>query len=114
MLIASFAYGMVYTWTDSSGIRHYTNKEYEIPVRYRPNAKSLYPEQVDTAAPSQQNHQIERLKSEAQSTPAVSQKSPVETPKPQQPVITPELPKNVSEMPVKRKRAPRIRDPEDE
>lgn len=50
LVMSSTAYGMVYRWTDSVGIRHYTNKEYEIPERYRKKAKALYPESGDTAA----------------------------------------------------------------
>ena len=41
VLAASSAYGEIYTWTDSRGTAHYTNSEYEIPVRYRPRAKVL-------------------------------------------------------------------------
>jgi hypothetical protein len=41
-------YAMVYTWIDSAGVAHYTNKDYEVPSRYRAKAKSLYPEQGDT------------------------------------------------------------------
>ncbi|MEI6207105.1 MAG: hypothetical protein WCP20_10000 [Desulfuromonadales bacterium] len=51
LVLSSPAYGMVYTWTDSAGLTHYTNKDYEIPARYRARTKSLYPEQTDTRAP---------------------------------------------------------------
>jgi hypothetical protein len=47
MLVASPAQGMVYMWSDSAGIAHYTNKEYDIPARYKAKAKSLYPEEAD-------------------------------------------------------------------
>lgn len=40
---------MVYSWTDSAGIAHYTNKEYEIPLRYRAKVKARYPEQGDSS-----------------------------------------------------------------
>lgn len=39
---------MVYMWKDTSGTRHYTNCEYEIPGRYREKAKRLYPETGDS------------------------------------------------------------------
>ena len=41
------AHGMVYSWSDSAGVSHYTNKEYEIPNRYRAKVKSRYPEPGD-------------------------------------------------------------------
>jgi hypothetical protein len=47
MLVASPAQGMVYMWSDSTGIIHYTNKEYDIPARYKAKAKALYPEEAD-------------------------------------------------------------------
>lgn len=57
ILLASTSHGMVYSWTDSDGITHYTNKEYEIPPRYRAKTKSLYPEQLDTSQQSVQTPQ---------------------------------------------------------
>lgn len=53
LLFVSPAYGMVYTWTDSVGVAHYTNKQHEIPERFRAKAKALYPEQGDAAAQQQ-------------------------------------------------------------
>jgi hypothetical protein len=41
ILLASSAYGEIYTWKDSRGTIHYTNSEYEIPVKYRSKAKVL-------------------------------------------------------------------------
>ncbi len=38
---ASTAHGEIYTWTDSRGAAHYTNRMDEIPVRYRAKAKPL-------------------------------------------------------------------------
>jgi hypothetical protein len=52
-LLISPAIGMVYSWTDSGGITHYTNKEYEIPLRYRTKVKPRYPEQGDRSIPPQ-------------------------------------------------------------
>ena len=88
------AIGMVYTWKDSSGVAHYTNKDYEIPARYRAKAKALYPDQADTSPP-QQN---------AQTQPSQVAK-PVEQPTmPQQPVIVPQPPKIAPEVPARRSR----------
>ncbi|BCS52097.1 hypothetical protein GSbR_31520 [Geobacter sp. SVR] len=72
----SAAYGMVYSWTDTTGITHYANKAYEIPARYRARAKSLYPEQADFTTTPQ-------TKSAAQPT-SPQAKPEVPTP-PQQP-----------------------------
>lgn len=47
LALSAPAYGLVYTWTDTAGLGHYTNKEYEIPARYRSRAKALYPEPGD-------------------------------------------------------------------
>lgn len=41
MLAASQAHGEVYTWKDSRGIDHYTNRKDDIPVRFRSSAKAL-------------------------------------------------------------------------
>ena len=48
ILVASPAQCMVYMWSDSAGIAHYTNKEYDIPARYKAKAKALYPEAADS------------------------------------------------------------------
>ncbi len=47
LLVASPALGTVYRWNDSAGIAHYTNREYDIPDRYKSRAKPLYPEATD-------------------------------------------------------------------
>lgn len=47
---------MIYSWTDSAGIAHYTNKEYEIPLRYRAKVKARYPEPGDSSTPPQNAH----------------------------------------------------------
>jgi hypothetical protein len=104
MFLSSPVYGMVYTWTDASGVPHFTNRDYEIPARYRTKAKALYPEQSDASSP-QQN---------AQSQPAkpVQEASPAEQPKPQPPSIVSEPPNNPPVRPPRRSK--RIRSPEDE
>jgi len=48
MLTASPAQGMVYMWRDTAGVAHYTNKEYDVPARYKAKAKALYPETSDS------------------------------------------------------------------
>jgi hypothetical protein len=54
MLMSSPAHGMVYMWRDSAGVAHYTNKEYDVPSRYKAKVKALYPEAADigTVQPS--------------------------------------------------------------
>ena len=108
MLIASSASGMVYTWIDSGGIRHYTNKEHEIPAPYRAKAKSLYPEQADSASSPQQNTPSQQAKPDIQQSSPAAQVKAEDTPKPQLPVSTPELQKNVPEKPIKRTRRIRL------
>ena len=93
MLLALPAHGLVYTWTDSAGIKHFTNKEYEVPARYRARTKSLYPEQADSGA-SQQNVQTTQAK-------------PEEPIRATQPVIAPESPKPKVERATKRGRRSR-------
>jgi hypothetical protein len=41
LLVASTAYGEIYTWKDARGTVFYTNSLHEIPARYRPRAKLL-------------------------------------------------------------------------
>jgi len=41
ILMASTAYGEIYTWKDARGTAHYTNSQYDIPERYRSRAKVL-------------------------------------------------------------------------
>jgi hypothetical protein len=53
LMLSSSAYGMVYSWIDSAGVIHFTNKEHEIPPRFRTQAKALYPEQADSSSPQQ-------------------------------------------------------------
>jgi outer membrane biosynthesis protein TonB len=90
LALASSAYGMVFSWTDSAGIKHFTNKRDEIPERYRAKAKPLYPEQADML-PGQQNTQPQPVKPEV--PPAVQPAIPAEPPKTPQPVAAPEPPK---------------------
>lgn len=70
VFVASTAHGEIYTWTDSRGTAHYTNSEYEIPVRYRAKAKvlDLGIEQKKEASSPQQNGQMQPVKPEEQPT----------------------------------------------
>ena len=52
LMLASGARADIYTWKDSRGIAHYTNKEYEIPARYRAKAKPLNIEAVQPGGAS--------------------------------------------------------------
>lgn len=47
LLAAVPAQGAVFMWKDSAGIAHYTNKEYDVPARYKAKAKVLYPDASD-------------------------------------------------------------------
>lgn len=51
MLAASPVHGAVYMWRDAAGVAHYTNKEYDVPARYKAKAKVLYPEASDSGTP---------------------------------------------------------------
>lgn len=46
LMQASYVQADVYNWTDARGIAHYTNKEYEIPERYKAMTKPLHIEAV--------------------------------------------------------------------
>jgi hypothetical protein len=90
LLVCVFSpvYGMVYTWTDVGGVIHFTNKEYEVPTRYRPRTKVLYPEQGDTGT-SQQSIKTPQTITEVSPAP-VQQAKPEEPARITQPVIAPE------------------------
>lgn len=81
-------HAMVYTWTDSAGVAHYTNKDYEVPSRYRAKAKSLYPEQGDTGV-LQQNVETQQLTTVPPSLAPVQQTKPEEPAKPLHPEMAP-------------------------
>ncbi len=104
IFISTPAHGMVYTWTDSAGVAHFTNKDYEIPARYRAKVKSLYPEQSDTSSP-QQNVQPQPAQpaAPAQQPQPVQQAMPEEQQKAQQPAAAaPPPPVRTPEVPVRR------------
>ena len=70
VFVASSAHGEIYTWSDSRGANHYTNRTDEIPVRYRASAKALnYGTDPQTGAfSSQQNGLAQRVQLEGQTT----------------------------------------------
>lgn len=49
ILVASPAQGMIYMWKDAAGIAHYSNKEYDVPARYKARVKMMYPDASDSA-----------------------------------------------------------------
>lgn len=65
MLPASPVNALVYIWRDSAGILHYTNKEHEIPERYKARSKAIYPEAGDSA-PNQRTNQSVQAKPDEQ------------------------------------------------
>jgi len=71
LLLSSPANGMVYSWTDSAGITHYTNKEYDIPLRYRAKVKARYPEQGDSST-TLQNVPTPQVEKSVQAQPQAS------------------------------------------
>lgn len=81
LLLLSPANGMVYSWTDSAGIAHYTNKEYEIPLRYRGKVKARYPEPGDSTVPLQ-NPQASQVQQSEQTQPQQARALPANHPVP--------------------------------
>jgi hypothetical protein len=121
LALASSANGMVYGWTDSAGIKHFTNRRDEIPERYRSKAKPLYPEQADLA-PAQQNappQQVTPVIPPVTLQPAVQQ-HPVQRPAVEEPpktpptVVVPATPPHVTVPATGRKIRPRPVNPRDE
>lgn len=47
LMLASTTHGMIYLWTDTDGVTHYTNKDYEIPDRYRRTVGLIYSREVE-------------------------------------------------------------------
>jgi hypothetical protein len=90
----------VYTWTDVRGIAHYTNKEYEIPERYRAKAKPLHLEAVQSTP--------------QQGTPTRSPETPstpqaASLPPPPSPALKPVVRESASPVPAGGKALPRSR-----
>jgi hypothetical protein len=53
LVLAPAAHGAIFGWTDSEGTAHYTNRESEIPPRYRDKAKLIVREPTDSQTPQQ-------------------------------------------------------------
>lgn len=87
VFLASPVHAMVYTWTDVGGVTHFTNKEYEIPARYRARTKARYPEQSDSGA-QQQTVQTAPQAGSAALAPAPPPPAPAPQTKPEAPVKT--------------------------
>jgi hypothetical protein len=47
LILSSNTHDMIYLWTDVNGVTHYTNKDYEIPDRYRRTVRLLYNREVE-------------------------------------------------------------------
>jgi hypothetical protein len=88
----------VYTWTDARGLAHYTNKQYEIPERYRAKVKPLHLEEVESGSAS----------TPQQGTPSQPQGTPPR-PKAAPPPPAPVVSAPVSPAPVGEKASPRSR-----
>ena len=65
LVLTPAAHGAIFGWTDSEGTKHFTNKESDIPPRYRDKAKLMYPEPTDSQIPQQAG----QPKASLQSTP---------------------------------------------
>lgn len=81
---------MVYSWTDAKGVSHYTNKEYEIPAKYRAKVKARYPEAGDSSIPPQ-NVQASQARPNVQAQPQTKQANIPELPASALVGIPPEL-----------------------
>jgi hypothetical protein len=70
LIQASYVQADVYTWTDARGIAHYTNKEYEIPERYRARVKPMH---IEAVQPTPQ----QAAPPKSQETPSTPQAAPL-------------------------------------
>jgi hypothetical protein len=114
MMVAPSAEGMVYMWRDSTGIAYYSNKEYDIPVRYKTNAKALYPEASDSGQSQPNNANTQSAGPVAQSQPITSQQSrPAERPNERPAVTSPSKQNSLPRTTSKRVRIPRVRSDEE-
>lgn len=77
VLISSPCKATVYSWKDAAGNTHYTNKDYEIPDRFRSKAKVLYPDPVE-GAQSQQGFAAEQQRQVLPSQQSIPPQPPLE------------------------------------
>ena len=87
ILCASSAFGIVFSWVDQQGIRHYVNRVSDIPERYRAKAKALYPEPTDTYPVAQNVQEQQKTGGVATIAPPESAPPPVAVPAP--PTVAP-------------------------
>jgi hypothetical protein len=114
MLMASPAQGMVYMWRDSAGIAHYSNKEYDIPARYKAKAKALYPEAADSGQIQPQSGNVQASPT-VQVQPITSQQAkPPELPKEQPTATPPQIQNSSPRTTSRRERRPRVRSADEE
>lgn len=115
-LFAASAHSMIYMWKDSTGTAHYTNKEHEIPARYRARVKALYPEAGDAGKPQFNQSQADVLPlTNQQARPLVQSPVSAQQTKPAaQENIQPELPAAASTVKPSVKRLRRSRHVSDE
>jgi hypothetical protein len=112
MLMSSPAQGMLYMWRDSAGIAHYTNKEYDIPERYKARAKAFYPEATDSgqSQPDSTNSPV----AQSQATTSQQSKPPEQLPIVQPTVTLPQIQNNPPQKTPKREKRPRVRSADEE
>lgn len=115
LALATPAFGMVFSWTDSAGVKHYTNRRDEIPERYRAKAKPLYPEQADTL-PAPQGATPQTVKPEVSPPvpPAVQRVVPQDLPHIPPAVVAPAPSAGESAPPATRRARSRPRNNRDE
>jgi hypothetical protein len=93
LMLASSALADVYKWTDRRGVVHFTNKEYEIPVRYKARAKPLHLEAVQAGAPAAPSTPISTPQQAAPAQPPAAQ--------PQDNMVSPQAaPSNPAPQPI--------------
>ena len=113
LVFASAAFGTVYSWVDHSGVRHYANRMYDVPERYRTKVKALYPEPSDVRTPSPAAPEQQRPVEAVVAPPVSPSPPPVVV---QAPVATGGSASTVRSAPAKRRerRGPRVRNENDE
>ncbi len=111
---------MVYLWKDAAGVAHYTNREYEVPERYKAKVRRIYPEATDVTPPPAANGAPfspvmvpQAVPVVQQTVPVVPQQAPIVKGSPPVVATPPSVPSEVPR-PKKRPKPPRERTPEEE
>jgi hypothetical protein len=115
IFLTSPLHGMVYTWTDVRGVAHFTNKEYEIPARYRARTKALYPDMADSGQTQPNNSSSQATVPVVQTQPIPSTRAETTERLKEQPVVV--APQKINSPPrttPRRERKPRVRNADDE